>query len=374
MASSGVTIESRRSPRGIVRYVSASAVAAVALAVGAGGVEAQGDRDCGARASLQVVVVDDTGALTIPGATVVLRWTDSDAVRRPVRQEVRADGRLSLCAPRDARQATLWAELGDASSEEAVVAIEPGVSHDVELRLRLASERTGRIIGQVWDALSEDPVAVASVSVVGRAEEVQTNRRGRFILSGVPVGEYGLTVRRLGYAPLTHPVTVSRGVTTEVDVGLVPDPVEMEPLVATATRVRRLEVQGFYERKYWGELVSGGTFFTATDIERRNPTLISHMIADAPGIFLGNCGMRHNNCQLLNSRISSGFSDDGCPLNVYIDGILIRGPSGRSTGKPDHYVKPVEIAGVEVYRGAASLPGEFSGSDARCGVVAIWTK
>ena len=358
----------------IVRCLSAWVVAAAVLAVGTGGVEAQGDHDCGTRASLQVVVVDDTGALTIPGATVVLRWTDSDAARRPVRQEVRADGRRSLCAPRDARQATLWAEFGDASSEEAVVAIQPGVSHDVELRLRLASERTGRIIGQVWDALTEDPVAVASVSVVGRAEEVQTNRRGRFILSGVPVGEHGLTVRHLGYAPLTHPVTVSRGVTTEVDVGMVPDPVEMEPLVATATRLRRLEVQGFYERKYWGELVSGGTFFTAVDIERRNPTIISHMIADAPGVFLGNCGMRHNNCQLLSSRISNGFSDDGCPLNVYIDGILLRDPNGRPSGRPDYYVKPVEIAGVEVYRGAASLPGEFSGSDARCGVVAIWTK
>lgn len=98
------------------------------------------------------------------------------------------------------------------------------------------------------------------------------------------------------------------------------------------------------------------------------------MIADAPGVFLGNCGMRRNNCQLLSSRISNGFSDDGCPLNVYIDGILLRGPNGWPTGRPHYYVKPVEIVGVEVYRGAASLPGEFSGSDSRCGVVAIWTK
>ena len=28
---------------------------------------------------------------------------------------------------------------------------------------------------------------------------------------------------------------------------------------------------------------------------------------------------------------------------------------------------------VEIYMGAASLPGEFSGSDSGCGVVAIWT-
>ena len=82
-------------------------------------------------------------------------------------------------------------------------------------------------------------MAAAAVSLAGRPETVQTNRRGRFIMSGVPVGVYELSVRHLGYAPLSHPISVSLGITTDVEVGLVPDPVEMEPLVATATRVRR---------------------------------------------------------------------------------------------------------------------------------------
>jgi hypothetical protein len=33
-----------------------------------------------------------------------------------------------------------------------------------------------------------------------------------------------------------------------------------------------------------------------------------------------------------------------------------------------------EIDAVEVYRGAAEVPGEFSGGDARCGVVVVWTR
>jgi hypothetical protein len=32
------------------------------------------------------------------------------------------------------------------------------------------------------------------------------------------------------------------------------------------------------------------------------------------------------------------------------------------------------IQGVEIYRGAAEVPGEFSGTDASCGVIVIWTK
>lgn len=38
------------------------------------------------------------------------------------------------------------------------------------------------------------------------------------------------------------------------------------------------------------------------------------------------------------------------------------------------FVLPGEIAGVEIYRGLASLPAEFGGYANRCGVVAVWTK
>ncbi len=227
-------------------------------------------------------------------------------------------------------------------------------------------------MGEVRDALAENPVAAAVVTVLAGTEVAETNRRGRFILSGVPVGVHEFSVRHLGYAPLSHEVTVSRGITTEVEIGLVPEPVEMAPIVATAARSRRLEVKGFYERKYWGELVSGGTFFTAADIERRNPALISHMIADAPGVRL-QCGIRHDSCMIPNARGASGLVPGGCVMSIYLDGVRLR---VRATRKDtlDDFVRPSEIAGVEVYMGPASLPAEFGGSDSGCGAVAIWTK
>ncbi len=345
----------------------------------------QQETACGDRASLAVSVRDDSGLVPMPNATVVLRWTD--AVRRPVRETADMTGRLVLCVPRDARQATLWAEFADASSEEAVVALEPGLAHEVELRLLFGETRTGRLIGQVLDGRTHQPVSTAAVSVADRAEVVESNRRGRFILAGLPVGDYELSIRHLGYAPLTHPVTVTRGLTTEVEVDLSPDPVALEPLVATATRPRRLEIKGFYERKYWGELIAGGAFFTAEDIERRNPLRITHMIADAPGVRLANCDMWGHGCKLYSTTHSRGFSDQGCKLNIYLDGnIAIRGSKERwsiTSGVPpeaqlresiNDLVLPTEIAGIEVYTGGASLPAEFGGHDSRCGAVVIWTK
>lgn len=347
--------------------------AILALGAGAAPLAGQGP-DCDGRGILQVVVMDDSGAIPIPNATVIVQWTDAERARRPVRREVGSAGDLVLCAPRDARQATIWAEFGDASSQEAVVGIAPETTSEVELRLLVATATTGRLIGEVLDARTERPVVAATVSVDGGTATTATNRRGSFVLSGVPVGVHELAVRHLGYAPLSHVVSVSRGITTEVEIGLVPDPVEMEPIVATATRPRRLEVGGFYERKYWGELVGGGTYFTAADIERRGPVLISHMIADEPGIRLGDCRLRRSSCMLLNTRVRSEFSPDGCPLSFYLDNTRVRALGGRDGQTIDDLVRPHEIAGVEIYRNAASLPGEFAGSDSQCGIVAIWTK
>ena len=81
------------------------------------------------------------------------------------------------------------------------------------------------------------------------------------------------------------------------------------------------------------------------------------MIADAAGI-------RTRGGVIYNVRMG------GCPTNIYLDNIKIEGGSESI----DSLVLPIEVAGLEVYKGPASLPAEFSGSDSRCGAIVIWTK
>ena len=337
------------------------------LTAAAGPVAGQETTECGERASLHVLVTEESGALVLPGATIVLRWT-ADDVLRPVREPAGADGALSLCVPGDARAATLWAEFGDDSSEEAVVAFEPGSAHEVHLRVLFGDAKPGRIVGRVLDATTEDPVATATLSLTGRPAQVQSDRQGRFALTGVPAGSHLLEVERIGYASLRYEVTVVRGLSTELQVGLVPAPVRMEPLVVTASRPRRLEINGFYDRKYFGELLGGGTYFTLEDIDRRRPVRVSHMLADAPGIRLRCPGSGFRDCWVESSRASGGFTPGGCELSAYLDGSPI------PVRELDSLVLPVEVGGIEVYQGPGELPPEFGGYDARCGAVVIWTK
>jgi hypothetical protein len=37
-------------------------------------------------------------------------------------------------------------------------------------------------------------------------------------------------------------------------------------------------------------------------------------------------------------------------------------------------LRPYDIEAIEVYRGAAEVPAELSGSTAECGVVAVWLR
>ena len=334
----------------------ATIVAWCALLTTAAASGAQQQEQCGDRALLHVTVVDESGTVFLPGAVVVVRW--SDLVERPVRDAAGADGHYSLCVPEDVEGATIWAEFGDDSSRQAVATFEPGATSEVVLRIVTEGVRSGRLMGQVLDVLTEAPVVTAAVSIRGRPAVIDTNQQGRFVLTGVPPGEHVLEVRRLGYAPLRHSVTVDQGLTTDVEIGLVPAPVEMEPIVATATRVRRLEITGFYERKHWGELTGLGHFITADEIDRWRPSSIAGFVSMmVPGMS-----------GLSNRRMSVGFSSQPCPMKQYLDGVLLRG------GGIDQFVKPFEVVGIEVYKGPASLPGEFTGSDARCGAVVVWTR
>ena len=332
------------------RAASAALLAALQLGVGAAAAGGQEqERECGERPELRVTVMDESGVVPLPGVVVAVQWTDGG--RRPARGRTGEGGRYGVCAPRDAEGAVLWAEVGSDGSREVTVALERGGTHEVELRVIFALSSPGRLLGRVYDAMTDDPVATAAVSVVGRPGVAESNRQGQFVLNAIPRGEHQLEVRRLGYALLRHPIVMSPGITTEVEVGLVPEPVEMEPLVAVAERSRRLEIKGYYERKHWGELLGLGQFFSEDYIERWRPTRMTQFIADHTMLGSG----------LINRR-------SGCAVNVFVDGMKV------AVRDVDSVVLPIEVGGVEVYRGPASFPGRFAGSDFRCGAVAIWTK
>jgi hypothetical protein len=54
---------------------------------------------------------------------------------------------------------------------------------------------------------------------------------------------------------------------------------------------------------------------------------------------------------------------------VYVDGVAMPAPFNL-----DLLPSPRELAGIEVYAGAATIPPQFAGFNRGCGIILIWTK
>ena len=104
-----------------------------------------------------------------------------------------------------------------------------------------------------------------------------------------------------------------------------------------------------------------GKFFTAAEIEARNPRVVTDLLRTIPGT------------RLIPSAGQNlvTFRDRNCLPLVWIDGT----PASTAYLDPD-VVEPHSLAGIEVYKGPATVPSVFMGERGKgsCGVIALWTK
>jgi TonB family protein len=200
-------------------------------------------------------------------------------------------------------------------------------------------------------------VSGAQVSLVGILGRGASGSDGSFRLSG-PVGPRTLVVRRIGFRPESLAVTLDPGGLTEVTVRLAASVQQLTPLVVEAGRPRYTGRLGpFYERRDRGM----GRYFTAEDIDRRNPHVVSDLIRTVPGARVTRRGAE--------SVIT--FRGQSCTPLVWIDGT----PAATAYLDPDLFA-PNSLAGIEVYSGPATIPVELTWARGRhaCGVIALWTR
>ena len=88
------------------------------------------------------------------------------------------------------------------------------------LRAQAPTGPTGRIVGTVSDSAAAQPLANATVTVVGTRLGAQSGADGRYAINGVPAGAQQVRVQRLGYAPVTLSVTVPAGSALTLDARL----------------------------------------------------------------------------------------------------------------------------------------------------------
>ncbi|MDQ6829472.1 MAG: TonB-dependent receptor plug domain-containing protein, partial [Gemmatimonadota bacterium] len=232
---------------------------------------------------------------------------------------------------------------------------------------RLNAQQT-TITGRVTDAQNQTPLAAVQVQIVGTTLGAQTNAEGRYTIRGSASGNIQVRAIRIGYAEQKKGVSITPGSTTQLDFAMSSAPVELNPVVATATgEQRRLEV---------GNAVA--QISAAQVMETQPVTSISDLLqARAPGVQVLQSGVTGAGSRVrIRGTNSLSLSND--PIYI-VDGIRIESGSsstaigvGGTTPSRVNDLTPDEIENIEVLKGPSAAT--LYGTDAANGVIIITTK
>ena len=116
----------------------------------------------------------------------------------------------------------------------------------------------------------------------------------------------------------------------------------------------------------------GGVFLERTEIEKRNPRTLTDLLRTVPGIRVVSHGSGYRYVSSHFRRLSQGASGPEaamCDMMVYLDGQVFP----MENGGADVGIRVTDIAAMEVYVTAGSVPRQFAGVNAACGVIMLWS-
>jgi len=223
---------------------------------------------------------------------------------------------------------------------------------------------TGTIDGAVTDTGLE-PLQGAFVSVPGNKLRIGTGPNGRFRITNVPAGQYLVIVKRVGFRPTSAAVDVPATDTLRLSYMLEPVSTTLDP-VLIAEKPFSLRLGEFAARRRVGL----GEFMTQEEIEAKNTVFSTELFRRFQSINVSPSRTTVLTEWFALSRRESGtLSLSACPMSVYLDNVPLPTPFNL-----DLLPSPRDLAGIEVYAGASTIPPQFAGFNRGCGVILVWTR
>lgn len=251
-----------------------------------------------------------------------------------------------------------------AAAQQSATSVRARAEAEAQARRAAQLESSlGVIDGVVTDTLL-NPMNVANVSIVGIGARVVTAENGRFRFLKVPPGQYLLVVRRIGYAPASGVVQVRQSDTLRLAYTLARSVLALDTVRVNERRVS-LRMVEFEARAKSGF----GQFITQDQIERRNSMQAMDYLRQLRGIDVSRNTNGAFGGTFALSRREGGALTGGCAMQILLDGIVLPRNFNLELLPP-----PKQLAGIEVYNGAATVPPQFGGADRRCGLIAFWTR
>lgn len=215
----------------------------------------------------------------------------------------------------------------------------------------MAAERS--LQGRVLDAESALPLAGVSIMIVDTHSGAVTDSDGRFMINNIPVSDFLITVRRMGYAQQKLAVVASTAA-AQMEIRLQPTVVPLQNLLITASRLREQPFLAGYAGLQQERIQER---YTVQDI----PVLLSELPSATFYSESGN-GIGYT---YLNIR---GF--DQRRISVMVNGVPQNDPEDHSVYWLDFPDLAANLETIQVQRGAGNLWG---GSGAIGGAINLLT-
>ncbi|MXW16745.1 MAG: TonB-dependent receptor [Gemmatimonadetes bacterium] len=206
----------------------------------------------------------------------------------------------------------------------------------------------GEIEGVVRDSVTGEPLAGATVAVIGSGTRAVTHGDGTFHLTDIGEGEYRLRVERLGYHGTTVEVTVEDE-SAVVVIALVNSPIALQGMVVTAT---------LSERRAAEALRPVGVM-AGDELQRQMESTVAATLASMPGLAAASMG------PTVTQPVIRGLSGDR--VLMLEDGTRVGDVSNSGS---DHAtaLDPASARRIEVVRGPGAL---LYGGNALGGVINV---
>lgn len=231
-----------------------------------------------------------------------------------------------------------------------------------------AQAQQGSVGGVVVSQATGQPLAGASIELVGTTRGTMTNNEGRFLLTGVS-GEATLRVTMIGYHAQT--VSAQAGV-SDLRIEMAESAIELDRVVVTGTAGGQTAraLGNTVTQVDAAEIVSKAPVSSVTEL--LNGRAAGVTIIQTTGMLGGGSRVR--------VRGAGSFSLSNEPL-VYVDGVRVNnsqatGPVSQAFGSRPisrwNDINPEDIESIEIIKGPAAAT--LYGTEASNGVVQIITK
>ena len=230
------------------------------------------------------------------------------------------------------------------------------------------------LLGTVVGDSSELPLGGAEVVVAALRRSARVGDDGAFTLRGLPPGLHVVTVRGLGYEPLTARVRVTGADTVIADFVLGR---RATTLAGVAVTERAPSAVRAAERTRARE--SGGAFIDREALGKSEHRPMSDVLRRVAGVSVARIFTPRGAINAVASarggaaRAMLPEATKWCYYQIYIDGVRVYSPDDGVPPEIDGF-RPTDFEAVEIYRGPAQTPPQYGGTGAICGTVLFWSR